>query len=75
MRGFHIYPNFSMKFLRILHGQLLGVHCLIFYLKTFRFSEFFISFGEFPLREMCTNMEFFLVPVLALNSTELLQLS
>lgn len=75
MCGFHIYPNFSMKFLRILHGQLLGGHCLIFYLKTFRLSEFFISFGEFPLREMCTNMEFFLVPVLTLNPTELLQLS
>ena len=75
MCGFHIYPNFSMKFLWILHGQLLGGHCLIFYLKTFRLSEFFISFGEFPLREMCINMEFFLVPVLTLNPTELLQLS
>ena len=40
MCGFHMYPKFFMKYLQILHGQLLGVHCLILSLKIFRLSEF-----------------------------------
>ena len=29
MFGFHMYAKFFMKFLKILHWQLSGVHCLI----------------------------------------------
>ena len=47
---FHIYPEFFIKFLQILHGQLSGVHCLILCLKILRLSEFFKSFGKFPHR-------------------------
>ena len=31
-------------------GGTSGVHCLILWLKIFRLSEFFISFGNFPHR-------------------------
>ena len=34
-----------MKFLYILQGQALGLHCLILLIKEARVSQFFISFG------------------------------
>ena len=46
MCGFHVYPKFFMKVLQTLHEQLSEVHCLILFLKIFRLSEFFISFGK-----------------------------
>ena len=46
MCGFHMYSKVCMTFLKILHGQLLGLLCLILYLKIFRLSEFFISIGR-----------------------------
>ena len=46
MCGFPVYPNFFMKFLKIEHGHLSGVQCLILCLKSFRLSEFFILFDK-----------------------------
>ena len=40
----------NQQYLQISHGLLSEVFCLILYIKIFRLSEFFISFGKFPHR-------------------------
>ena len=46
MYVFPVYPNFIMKYLKIEHGHLSGVHCLILCLKLFRLSDFCILFDK-----------------------------